>query len=127
LKPRKVVTCAIWRLLGNARQFAVKLSNSAGLRAKSCGRSLVEAKCEAPLGRYDMCRFVPDGQITDFAVQPLSQKYSGFLLTQITSTSATVPSHEGRIAIVTDAGRNAMDVAAPLTNGAQADGKDVWS
>src|SRR5260370_35875466 len=29
--------------------------------------------------------------------------------------------------IVTDAGRDAMDVDAPITNGADADGKDVWS
>jgi hypothetical protein len=34
---------------------------------------------------------------------------------------------EGRIAIVTDAGRNVVDVAVPLTNGAQADGEVVWS
>ena len=35
--------------------------------------------------------------------------------------------HEGRIAIVTDAGRDAVDVDAPLTNGAKADGEVVWS
>jgi hypothetical protein len=34
---------------------------------------------------------------------------------------------EGRFAIVTNAGRDAVDVAAPLTNGAQADGEVVWS
>jgi hypothetical protein len=34
---------------------------------------------------------------------------------------------EGRIAIVTDAGRDAVDVAVSLTNGTQADGEDVWS
>jgi len=34
---------------------------------------------------------------------------------------------EGRIAIVTDAGRDAVDADALLTNGAEADGKDVWS
>jgi hypothetical protein len=34
---------------------------------------------------------------------------------------------EGRIAIVTDAGRDVVDVAAPLTNGAHADGEVVWS
>jgi hypothetical protein len=37
-----------------------------------------------------------------------------------------VPS-EGRLAIVTDAGRDAVDVDAPLTNGAKADGEVVWS
>jgi hypothetical protein len=34
---------------------------------------------------------------------------------------------EGRIAIVTDAGRDAVDVDAPLTNGADTDGEVVWS
>jgi hypothetical protein len=34
---------------------------------------------------------------------------------------------EGRFAIVTNAGRDAVDVAAPLTNGAEADGEVVWS
>jgi hypothetical protein len=34
---------------------------------------------------------------------------------------------EGRIAIVTDAGLDAMDAAALLTNSANADGKTVWS
>jgi hypothetical protein len=34
---------------------------------------------------------------------------------------------EGRIAIVTNAGRNAVDADAPITNGAEADGEDVWS
>jgi hypothetical protein len=34
---------------------------------------------------------------------------------------------EGRIAIVTDAGRDAVDADAPLTNGAEADGEGVWS
>jgi hypothetical protein len=34
---------------------------------------------------------------------------------------------EGRIAIVTDAGLDAMDADALLTNGAEADGKVVWS
>ena len=34
---------------------------------------------------------------------------------------------EGRIAIVTDAGRDAVDADALLTNGAGADGEDVWS
>jgi hypothetical protein len=34
---------------------------------------------------------------------------------------------EGRIAIVTDAGWVAVDVEAPITNGAEADGEVVWS
>jgi hypothetical protein len=36
-------------------------------------------------------------------------------------------SSEGRFAIVTDVRRDAVDVKAPITNGADADGKDVWS
>jgi hypothetical protein len=39
-----------------------------------------------------------------------------------------VPSrYEGRFAIVTSAGWDAMDVDAPLTNGADAYGEVVWS
>jgi hypothetical protein len=34
---------------------------------------------------------------------------------------------EGRLAIVTDAGRDAMDADGPITNGTEADGKAVWS
>ena len=34
---------------------------------------------------------------------------------------------EGRVAIVTAAGRDAVDADALLTNGAEADGEDVWS
>jgi hypothetical protein len=61
-------------------------------------------------------------------VQPLSKKYFCSRLTQITFKSTAIPSRsEGRFAIVTDAGRDAVDVAAPLTNGAQADGEVVWS
>ena len=49
---------------------------------------------------------LPAGQITEPPVQPRSQKYSGSLQTQITSTSVAIPSsQEGRIAIVTDVGR----------------------
>jgi hypothetical protein len=35
--------------------------------------------------------------------------------------------HEGRFAIVTDAGWDAVDVDAPITNGVEADGEVVWS
>jgi hypothetical protein len=39
-----------------------------------------------------------------------------------------IPSRsEGRFAIVTDAGRDAVDADVPLTNGAKADGEVVWS
>jgi hypothetical protein len=33
----------------------------------------------------------------------------------------------GRLAIVTDAGRDAVDADVPLTKGADADGEVVWS
>ena len=36
-------------------------------------------------------------------------------------------SSEGRIAIVTDAGRDAVDADGALTNAPEADGKAVWS
>jgi hypothetical protein len=55
---------------------------------------------------------LPDGQITDFPVQPLLQKYFPSRLTQITSISTAVSPPEGRIAIVTDAGWDAVDAAA---------------
>jgi hypothetical protein len=62
-------------------------------------------------------------------VQPRLQKYSGSLLTQITCISLAIPSHtEGRLAIVTDAGRDAVDVRWRVDEGAYlADGKVVWS
>jgi hypothetical protein len=34
---------------------------------------------------------------------------------------------EGRLAIVTDAGRDAVDADMSITNGTEADGKAVWS
>jgi hypothetical protein len=63
----------------------------------------------APASGY-LLRCAPDRQISDLPVQPPFQKYSRSLLTQITCISVTVPSHRGRLAIVTDAGRDAMDV-----------------
>src|SRR5512140_927752 len=52
-------------------------------------------------------------------VQPPLQKYSGFPNRQITSISPAIPSHsEGSFAIVTDAGRDAVDALALLTNSA---------
>ena len=49
-------------------------------------------------------------------------------VTQISDISLAIPSHlQGRIAIVTDAGRDAVDADGALTNALEADGKDVWS
>jgi hypothetical protein len=71
---------------------------------------------------------LPDGQISEPAVQPHLQKYFRFHLTQIKSISLTVLLHtEGRFAIVTSAGRDAMDAKMLLTNSANADGEVVWS
>jgi hypothetical protein len=61
--------------------------------------------------------FVPDGQISDSLcfcpVQPHLQKY--FCFSEIQIKLYDSPSHptEGRIAIVTNAGRDAVDAAAP--------------
>jgi hypothetical protein len=62
-------------------------------------------------------------------VQSHLKKYSDFPKTQITSISTTVPPrHEGRLAIVTDAGRDAVDASGASDEGALlADGEVVWS
>jgi hypothetical protein len=58
-------------------------------------------------------------------VKPLNQKYFASRLTQITSKSNRLVPPEGRSRVVTSAGRDAVDAAAPLTNGAGADGEVV--
>ena len=45
----------------------------------------------SPDGLFDL----PDGQIIEFPVQPLLQKYSASRSTQIRSISLAVPSHRG--------------------------------
>ena len=80
-------------------------------------------------------------------VQRPLQKYTSSRFPQISPTTPPVPARqEGRIAIVTDVGRNAVDAAAPAaligiagralacersaarqTNDAEAYGKTVWS
>jgi hypothetical protein len=42
-------------------------------------------------------------------------------------TSPIPPDQEGRFAIVTNVGWDAMDALAQLTNAANVDGKSVWS
>jgi hypothetical protein len=54
-------------------------------------------------------RCVPGGQISGGPVQPFAQKYSSSLLTQIKTITAPSCSTEGRLAIVTNAGQDAMD------------------
>jgi hypothetical protein len=46
-----------------------------------------------------------------WVVQPLLQKYSGFPKPQITFITSPSTPHERRIAIVTDAGLDAMDAS----------------
>jgi hypothetical protein len=60
-------------------------------------------------------------------VQPFLQKYSDFQKTQISLYPLLSRPTEGRIAIVTDAGRDAVDAEVPITNGIDADGEVVWS
>jgi hypothetical protein len=67
----------------------------------------------------------PDGQIS------LSSPFCKNILIfrnrkSLYSQPRPVPS-EGRLAIVTNAGQDAVDAKALLTNGADADGKIVWS
>jgi hypothetical protein len=59
-------------------------------------------------------------------VQSLPEKYSDFQKPQISLDPPPSTPLEGRIAIVTDAGLDAMDAAALLTNSANADGEVVW-
>jgi hypothetical protein len=56
------------------------------------------------------------------------QKYFCFRLTQINFRTLTVSPTEGRIAIVTDAGWDAVDADGAKDEGADfADGEVVWS
>jgi hypothetical protein len=61
------------------------------------------------------------------AVQPLFQKDSSSPRTQIKIISAAVLSLRGALAIVTDAGQDAVDADVLQTNGTEADGEVVWS
>jgi hypothetical protein len=73
---------------------------------------------------------VPDGQISDWPVQPPSQKYFGSLLSQITSTSFAIPAHT-QGAFRDRHGRragDAMDAGGAADESAYlADGEVVWS
>ena len=75
-----------------------------------------------------MCarRDLPDGLSSELAVQPQIEKYFLSSLTQIKIISTPSRPSEGRFAIVTDVGRDAVDAKAALTNGADADGEVVW-
>jgi hypothetical protein len=88
-----------------------------------------------------------DLPVRQFPVYPARKKYFAFAVGQISATSSRHPTRqEGRFAIVTNAGREAVDAAASSrvsvagradeacerstgvpTNGAVAYGKAVWS
>src|SRR5450631_1948604 len=56
---------------------------------------------------------LPDGRFVERGVQPSLQKYFASMVGRNISMSLAIPSHtEGRIAIVTDAGWDAVDAAA---------------
>src|SRR3954465_6952471 len=61
-------------------------------------------------------RSVPDGQITCPAP---TTKINAFVFEAKHRPNRAVSSHQGALAIVTDAGRDAMDANTPLTNGAE--------
>ncbi len=74
---------------------------------------------------------LPDGQITSPCADRLSSPCVKNILIfrrpkSLYNSWRPVPS-EGRLAIVTNAGRDAVDVDVPLTNGTEADGEVVWS
>jgi hypothetical protein len=59
---------------------------------------------------------LPDRRSGETPVQPDSQKNISSLFSQIKSITRAVSSHVGALAIVTDAGRDAMDADVLLTN-----------
>jgi hypothetical protein len=61
-----------------------------------------------------------------FAVHPSLQKYIPSRSPQIKSITAAVSSHVGALAIVMNAGRDAVDAEVLLTTGTEADGEVVW-
>ena len=71
---------------------------------------------------------LPVGLFCEFAVQPCREKYFASPFGRNSFIDSHIPSRsEGRFAIVTSAGWDAVDVAVSLTNGTQADGEVVWS
>jgi hypothetical protein len=69
----------------------------------------------------------PTGTLRDFVSSPVSKNILFFALVETAIQLARLVPLKGRIAIVTNAGRDAVDVDALLTNGAEADGEVVWS
>ena len=70
---------------------------------------------------------LPDGQISKNLSSPVCKNISVFQKCKPDYMICRPVPLEGRFAIVTDAGRDAVDADALLTNGAEADGEGVWS
>jgi hypothetical protein len=70
---------------------------------------------------------LPDGQISKNLSSPVCKNISVFQKCKSGYMICRPVPLEGRHAIVTAAGRDAVDADAPITNGAEADGEDVWS
>ncbi|THD67064.1 MAG: hypothetical protein E7813_13000 [Bradyrhizobium sp.] len=69
---------------------------------------------------------LPVGQISKTGQASLT-KYSDFQNNRISPYPPCLVPLEGRLAIVTDAGRDAVDADGALTNALEADGEVVWS
>jgi hypothetical protein len=71
---------------------------------------------------------LPDGLNRQFPVKARTQKYSDLQNPQISLyLPPSRPFGKGRFAIVTNAGRDAVDAEVSQTYGTKADGKAVWS
>src|SRR5258708_37188149 len=91
--------------------------------------------CRCSINRRIVLRFPatnrPDGQITsDFPKSCQAQELKIFRFRR-RANQGHINCHpvppRGASAIVTNVGQGAMDAEAPLTNGAEAYGEDVWS
>jgi hypothetical protein len=91
---------------------------------KEAGYAYVNPPCGSSL--HPAAPLICPGKSANWLSSPLAKNISlnpsGKSLLQLPPSCPT----EGR-AHVTNAGRDAVDVVAPLTNGADADGEVVWS
>jgi len=104
------------RMIGNGRARScdcAPLSSERGLSAKRCGRDCPTGKSRGDTGIR--------------LSSPLRKNISVFPNPKSKLYDSPSRLTEGRFAIVTDARRDAVDADAPITNGAEADGEDVWS
>jgi hypothetical protein len=81
-----------------------------------------------PFGLTDTLGDLPDGQISDFRVQPSREKYSAFRFGRNSNRAkASRPTQRGVTRTSRTLGRDAMDAAVRETGDANADGEVVWS